>query len=285
LYLHGDIKLTLAALLACIREIANRQRQLDQPARSRHSFAEHYAEAFRSWLSKARMARSPIGRRIQPSQICHALERVLARTGKRALLTVDVGVTTLWVYRHFVGDHDRVWTSSFGTMGFALPGAIALAEAKPRNGPIIALVGDGGLCVTLAELASAKRLSTTTILVVFNNGKLAAVKYEQEVMGWPEFGSQLHNADFAAYARACGIRGIHVESHDELERALAEAISHPGPSLLDVLCDPHELPVPARLRSVQGAGLAIAVLREARERFLTRRASKTQKSRPIRPRP
>jgi thiamine pyrophosphate-dependent acetolactate synthase large subunit-like protein len=145
----------------------------------------------------------------------------------------------------------------------------------------VAIVGDGGLCVTLAELVSARRLFAPIVLIVFNNGKLSAVKYEQEVMGWPEFGSLLYNADFAAYAEACGIRGIRVESHDQLERALTHAICGPGPCLVDVLCDPHELPAPPHVRPIQAAGFAIAMLREAREKLRARSSDETRRSRPI----
>jgi thiamine pyrophosphate-dependent acetolactate synthase large subunit-like protein len=43
---------------------------------------------------------------------------------------------------------------------------------------------------------------------------------------------------FAAYAELCGAQGIRVTSRGELEPALASALAHPGPSLVEVVQDP-----------------------------------------------
>jgi thiamine pyrophosphate-dependent acetolactate synthase large subunit-like protein len=213
-------------------------------------------------VQKADRVRSSKRRPIRPPAICHALRRVLSELGKKAVLVTDVGVTTLWVYRHLVGDHDRIWTSSFATMGFALPAAIAIGELEPDR-VVVALAGDGGVAMTMAELATAAALEVPIVVVVFDNGKLAAIKYEQEVMGWPEYGTSLVNGDFAEFARACGARGSRVEEPPQLESRLREALRGGGPFLLDVVCDPHEMPAPPKIHPLQAAGYALARFREA----------------------
>jgi thiamine pyrophosphate-dependent acetolactate synthase large subunit-like protein len=201
---------------------------------------------------------------IRPPAICAVLCKVLADMEQRAIVTVDVGVTTLWVYRHLVGgNHEIVWTSSFATMGFAMPAAIAIAEAEPER-PVVAIAGDGGIAITMAELASAAAREVPIVVIVFNNGKLAAIKYEQEVMGWPEFESGLDNPDFAEYARACGAHGIRVTDPEKLEPSLREAFAGKRACLVDVVCDPHDLPAPPKVHLRQAAGYLIAVSREGR---------------------
>jgi pyruvate dehydrogenase (quinone) len=155
-------------------------------------------------------------------------------------------------------------------MGFALPAAIAVAERTADGGQVLCIGGDGGICITLAELATVRRLGVAVVAIVFNNGKLAAVKFEQEVMGWPEFGAELCNPDFAAYARSCGLHGVRVAAPRSLENDLGAALDGGSPVLLDVVCDPHELPAPPHIHPRQGAGYMIALAREAGGRFATR---------------
>ena len=230
------------------------------------SFGRRRRRRFERWAQSADAIRRSRRRPIAPPAICHQLSRVLSELGRRAVVVVDVGVTTLWVYRHLLGDHDFVWTSSFATMGFALPGAIAIAELEASR-PVIAISGDGGMGITMAELASAVQRRIPLVAIVFDNGKLAAIKYEQEVMGWPEYESSLFNCDFADYARACGARGIRIEDPARLAAGLREALTCGEPCVVDVVCDPHYMPAPPRIHPRQAAGYLLALARELRIRL------------------
>jgi thiamine pyrophosphate-dependent acetolactate synthase large subunit-like protein len=221
---------------------------------------------YRPWY--ARLPRSLRSNGVQPSVVASTIGSVLDRTGERGIVTVDVGLVTLWIYRFLTGDHEKIWTGSFATMGFALPAAIVAARRHPTR-PVVAACGDGGICVTMAELATAGRLGLPLTVVVFNNGKLGAIKYEQQVMGWPEYGSHLWNCDFAAYARACSAVGLRVDSPDQLEGALTEAVAARRPYLVEVICDPDELPVPAQgPHPLQAAGVLLTFGREVRRKLL-----------------
>ena len=89
------------------------------------------------------------------------------------------------------------------------------------------------------------------------------VKLEQEQGGLPEFGTVLHNPDFAAVARAIGLHGIRVENPDELDDAVRDAFAHPGPVLLDVVTNPEEISVPGKVKVGEAWGFAIAKMRES----------------------
>jgi pyruvate dehydrogenase (quinone) len=98
--------------------------------------------------------------------------------------------------------------------------------------------------------------------VVFNNGRLGMVKLEQEQSGLPEHGTDLDNPDIAAVASALGLHARLVSDPDDVAEAIAEALSHDEPSLLDVRTNPDEISIPPRPTVEQGWGFAIAKLKE-----------------------
>ena len=55
---------------------------------------------------------------------------------------------------------------------------------------------------------------------------------------WDVWETGLRNPSFAAYAELCGAQGIRVERREELEPAIAAALRHGGPSLVEVVQDP-----------------------------------------------
>ena len=83
--------------------------------------------------------------------------------------------------------------------------------------------------------------------------------------GLPEFGTVLENPDLAAVARAIGLHGVRVEDPAGLDAAVRDALTHPGPVLLDVITNPDEISVPPRVKVGDGWGFAIAKLGEELE--------------------
>ena len=69
-----------------------------------------------------------------------------------------------------------------GAMGYGLPAAIAAALVH-RDRPAVALVGDGGLGMTLAELETAVRERARVIVVVFDNQRYGTIRMWQERRG------------------------------------------------------------------------------------------------------
>jgi pyruvate dehydrogenase (quinone) len=83
-----------------------------------------------------------------------------------------------------------------------------------------------------------------------------------EQVGLPEFGTVLHNPDFARVAEAIGLHGIRVEHPADVAAAVGEMLAHDGPVLLDVLTNPDEIAVPPTPTVSQGWGFAIAKTKE-----------------------
>ena len=95
-------------------------------------------------------------------------------------------------------------------MANAMPQALG-AQALDRKRQVVAFCGDGGLSMLMGDLITAVSHDLPVKLVVFDNGRLGMVKLEMEQVGLPEFGTVLHNPDFAEVAEAIGLRGIRVD--------------------------------------------------------------------------
>jgi pyruvate dehydrogenase (quinone) len=92
--------------------------------------------------------------------------------------------------------------------------------------------GDGGFTMLMGDLLSLRQLKLPVKVVVFNNGLLGFVDMEMKAAGFLNVGTDLENPDFAAVARAAGIKGIRVEDPKDIKGALKEAFAHKGPELV-----------------------------------------------------
>ncbi len=111
------------------------------------------------------------------------------------------------------------------------------AWAAAPDRPIIAVTGDGGFGQYLAELTTAVRHDMDITHVLLNNSSLGKITKEQRAGHFPVWQTGLHNPDFSAYASLCGALGIRVTTAGELDAALARALDHAGPALVEVITD------------------------------------------------
>jgi acetolactate synthase-1/2/3 large subunit len=122
-------------------------------------------------------------------------------------------------------------------MGYGLPAAIAAALVH-RDRPVVALVGDGGMAMTMAELETAVRTGVRVVAIVFDNERFGTIRMWQERRGTGiGVGTELGPVDFAAIARACGARGARVERDEEFEPALRAALAADRTSVIQLALD------------------------------------------------
>ena len=67
-------------------------------------------------------------------------------------------------------------------MGYGVPAAIA-ASLVHRDRPVVALVGDGGMAMTMAELETAVREGARIIVLVFDNERYGTIRMWQDRRG------------------------------------------------------------------------------------------------------
>lgn len=154
-----------------------------------------------------------------------------------AVIAVDVGNNTYSFGRYFEasGRQDLVMSGYLGSIGFALPAAMGAWAAVGDTRQIVSVSGDGGFGQYAMELTTAVKYGMNLTHVVLDNGELGKISKEQRAAHWDVWQTSLHNPDFAAFATLCGAHGRRVTDPADLDDAIAEALAHQGPALVDVV--------------------------------------------------
>jgi len=98
-------------------------------------------------------------------------------------------------------------------------------------------------------------------VVVFNNGALGFVELEQKSTGFLSSGTELMNPNFSAMAEAVGVRGIRLEQASEVDSAIAAALAHDGPVLVDAVVHRTELAMPPSVTIEMAKGLSLYMVK------------------------
>lgn len=123
-----------------------------------------------------------------------------------------------------------------GALGWGLPVAVGRALGGER---VVCVVGDGSALYCVQSLWTAARGRAQLTVIVLNNQRYEAVAALGRRIGVPEVpGTDLAGLDFPALARGFGVAAARVERAAELGPALARALAHEGPFLLDVAVAP-----------------------------------------------
>lgn len=197
---------------------------------------------------------------MRPQTVAWELGRQLS---DEAIICGDSGQNTLYAARQIKirGTQRFSCSGLLATMGCALPYAIGAQLAYPGR-QVIAFVGDGGLTMSLGELATCVKYQLPIKIFVLKNGTLGMIRWEQMMfLGNPEYGTELQDIDFTRVAVGFGLKTLHVERPEDLPGAIAEALTQPGPVLVEAVVDPNEPLMPGQIRPEQAAHYAEALKR------------------------
>lgn len=250
LAVHGDVKLTIDALLPRLRERSDRS-FLDKMLREHVRKLEKVVGAYTGRIDQRRP--------IHPEFAAAVLDDV---ADEDAVFTVDTGMCNVWAARYITPNGRRRVLGSFrhGSMANALPHAIGAQLAHPGR-QVVSMSGDGGLSMLMGELLTVAATRAPVKVVLFNNSTLGMVKLEMLVDGLPSFGTDHPSVDYAAIATSCGLHATRVTDPAELQGALAKAFAYPGPALVDVVTDPNALSIPPHITGEMVRGFAIGATR------------------------
>jgi acetolactate synthase-1/2/3 large subunit len=172
---------------------------------------------------------------VHPGRVITELRRLLPED---AIVTTDAGSFSGWAARGFPLLRPGTFLGpTSGAMGYGFPAALAAALVH-RERRVVALVGDGGMAMSMAELETAVREEAHVVAIVFDNEQFGMIHTAQAQLGSPEApGTSLGALDFAAVARACGARGVKVESDSAFESVLRTALAASGPSVIQLALD------------------------------------------------
>jgi pyruvate dehydrogenase (quinone) len=250
LAVHGDVGLTIQALLALIKPKRNRK-FLDDMLRRHHKALTGVVSAYTKNVEKMKP--------IHPEFVAATLDEL---ADDDAVFTVDTGMCNVWAARYITPNAKRRVFGSWhhGTMANALPQAIGASASHPGR-QVISMSGDGGLGMLLGELLTVRLHDLDTKIVVFNNSSLGMVKLEMLVEGLPDFETDHADVDFAAIAGGAGIPSVRITDPKRLKKDLGQALRRKGPVLIDVVTDSGALSMPPKITAQQIRGFAMASTR------------------------
>ncbi|HET7471490.1 MAG TPA: thiamine pyrophosphate-dependent enzyme [Candidatus Limnocylindrales bacterium] len=173
---------------------------------------------------------------VHPGQAIGTLRRLLPDD---AIIATDAGNFGLWLARHFRFRRPGTFLGpTSGAMGYALPAAIA-ASLVHKERAVVAVAGDGGFAMTMAELETAVREHAKVVAIVFDNERYGTIRMHQDRREGDAapIATDLGPVDFAAIARACGARGIRVETNAAFEGAVRQALANDRVTVIQVQLD------------------------------------------------
>jgi pyruvate dehydrogenase (quinone) len=245
----GDVQTTVRALLPNLTE------KTDDKHLS--TSVQHYKKA-RKEMDE--LAGGEVGEKsIHPQYVAKVINELAA---KDAIFTCDVGTPTIWAARYLEMNGKRRLLGSFshGSMASALPQAIGAQLVYPDR-QVITLSGDGGLAMLMGDLLSLRQLGLPVKLIVFDNSALGFVELEMKAAGLLDFATELHNPDFAKMADAAGVLGLKANLPEQVRPMIAQALSHPGPALVEVVVNRQELIVPPSVKLDQVMGFSLFMMK------------------------
>ena len=167
--------------------------------------------------------------------------------GDDANISTDVGQHQMWAAQAYPLRRPRQWLSSggLGTMGFGMPAAIGAALQQPER-PSVCFSGDGSFKMNMQELETAVELGLNMKVVLLNNGHLGLVRQQQELFYGERYNAVRYDRapDFVMFAQAMGAEGIDLGQYENPREALEQALTSPGPCLINVPIEAAEMVFP-----------------------------------------
>ncbi|NLI12020.1 MAG: thiamine pyrophosphate-binding protein [Peptococcaceae bacterium] len=176
---------------------------------------------------------------IHPLRLMTALNEVIP---ENAVVALDIGEFTHWFDRGFLGEKQEILLSSmWRSIGCSLPSAIGAKFACPDKA-VVALVGDGGMLVSMSELLTCVRYKLPIVVIVVRNQVYSIEKNKMIAQGLTPLGCDLTTPDFVRFARACGAEGFRVEEPAQIQETVRKALEMGRPALVEVICAAVNLP-------------------------------------------
>lgn len=179
------------------------------------------------------------------------IERVGETLGERAVITTDVGQHQMWAAQFYPFTFPRQWVTSggLGTMGFGFPAAMGVSQYLRDIGSdkiSINITGDGSILMNIQELMTGVEHKLPTINIILNNNFLGMVRQWQTFFYDKRYSETdlSMQPDFVMLCESFGAKGYRVETREEFDAALEDAIKQNVPVMMDVKVDRFENVLP-----------------------------------------
>ena len=168
------------------------------------------------------------------------MEKIYELTKGEAIISTDVGQHQMWAAQHYKYKKPRTLLTSggLGTMGYGLGAAIG-AKVGCKDKTVINIAGDGCFRMNMNELATATRYNIPVIEIIFNNHVLGMVRQWQDLFYGKRYSATVLDdcVDFVKVSEGMGAKGYRVQTIEEFEAALKDAMALNIPCVIDCLID------------------------------------------------
>jgi len=245
--LVGDSKRVLSELLPLIKRNDNGK------------FLKAAQDAMKDWRELMTERATRTDKPMKPQVVTHELNKLL---DDDAIVITDSGTITSWVARHvdMRGSMQFSCSGTLASMACGLPYAIGASIAFPDR-QVVAVIGDGSAAMLMGDFVTLRKYNLNAKIIVIKNNALGQIKWEQMVfLGNPEYGCELEPIDFAKMAESVGINAVTIDDPARCADQLREALTTPGPCLIEAVVDPYEPPFPPsiELKQAMNMGKALA---------------------------
>jgi acetolactate synthase-1/2/3 large subunit len=201
----------------------------------RSGWIESLQQAEKEWWELSASREPENEGTVSPAVVVRALREV---TPADAVLIPDAGNPGVWSFLWEMDEPYRyIKPVGFGNMGFALPASIASVAAEPDR-PVLALIGDGSLGMSLGELETLARTGGPVVIVVLNDSSYGNIRQEQVLhFNGRTVGVDFGDVDFAQVAKGMGLASKRVTDIDDLVETVKGAFAGSRPVVVDVVLD------------------------------------------------
>lgn len=166
----------------------------------------------------------------------YLMEKIFEITDGNAIITTEVGQHQMWAAQYYKYKEPRTFLSSggLGTMGYGL-GACIGAKLGRNDKIVINIAGDGCFRMNMNELATATRYNIPIIEIIVNNHVLGMVRQWQTLYYGQRYSYTVleDQVDYVKVAEGLGAKAYRVETKEDFEAALKDAIAMNIPCVLD----------------------------------------------------
>ncbi|MDJ0676801.1 MAG: biosynthetic-type acetolactate synthase large subunit [Calothrix sp. MO_167.B42] len=220
----GDVRTVLTELLSRCQEMG-----IDSTA----SQTQEWLNLINRWKVEYPLIAPQYPDTISPQEVIVEI----GRQAPDAIYTTDVGQHQMWAAQ-FLNNGPRRWISSagLGTMGFGVPAAMGAKVAFPHE-EVICISGDASFQMNLQELGTLSQYGINVKTVIINNGWQGMVRQWQQAF----YGERYSNSnmevgmpDVDFLTKAYGMRGMVIETREQLKDGITEMLAYNGPIVVDV---------------------------------------------------
>ncbi len=220
--IHADAKEALRALISMVK------------SRKLEAWLDEFRKGLQIETEKVINAQLFPKEGITMGQVIRVLNEV---THGNAIIVTDVGQHQMIAsrYYNFLQNRSLVTSGGLGTMGFCLPASLG-AKLGASSRTVIAVVGDGGIQMTIQELGTMATEKIPVKIILLNNEYLGMVRQWQEMFFDKRYSFvEMNNPDFGLIAKGYGIKYSKVVEQSSLTGSIKEMLEHNEPHLLEVL--------------------------------------------------